>query len=332
MVGWRVRRVSQAVITVFVVLTLSFLVTYVMPGSPVDALLAQLEEQGITGTDAQRQIEVLLTINPEKPVHLAYFDYMVGMLQGDLGESIWDKQPVATLLAERAPWTIFLLSWATFISFFVGIVLGAFMAYYEGGKLDVGLSVYAMIAGSVPYYIWAIAFLVLFTLIYPIFPTSGRSSVLVEPGFTLEYMLDILHHAALPILSLIISGSIASLSMRGNSIRVLGEDYIYVAHVRGLSDGRIAIQYVLRNAILPLYTGFLITIGGMFGGAIILEQVFTYEGLGLLFLKSLNRRDYPVVMGCFLLITIAIVIALLFADLTYSKVDPRAGGEGRESY
>jgi peptide/nickel transport system permease protein len=332
MVGWRVQRVSQAVVTVFVVLTLSFLVTYVMPGSPVEALLANLEEQGITGAEAQRQIQTLLTIDPEKPVHLAYYDYMAGMVQGDLGESIWSSRPVAELLAERAPWSIFLLSWATFISFFVGIILGAFMAYYEGGKLDVGLSVYAMIAGSVPYYIWAIAFLVAFTFIYPIFPTSGRSSVLVEPGFTVRYMTDIMHHAALPLLSLIISGSLASLSMRGNSIRVLGEDYIYVAHVRGLSDSRIALQYVLRNAVLPLYTGFLISVGAMFGGTVILEEVFAYQGMGLLFLDSLERRDFPVVMGCFLVITIAIVIALLFADLTYSKLDPRAEGGDREAF
>jgi peptide/nickel transport system permease protein len=120
--------------------------------------------------------------------------------------------------------------------------------------------------------------------------------------------------------------------MRGNSIRVLGEDYIYVAHVRGLSDTRIALQYVLRNAVLPLYTGFLISVGAMFGGTVILEEVFAYEGMGLLFLDSLERRDFPVVMGCFLVITIAIVIALLFADLTYSKLDPRAEGGDREAF
>ncbi|MFB6226978.1 MAG: ABC transporter permease [Halobacteriales archaeon] len=332
MVGWRVRRIGQAVITVYVVLTLSFLVTYTMPGSPVNALLETLQEQGITGQAALRQIQTLISIDPSKPVHLAYYDYMVDMLQGDLGRSIWSNRPVATMIAERAPWTVFLLSWATFISFFVGIILGAFMAYYEGGKLDVGLSVYAMIAGSVPYYIWAIAFLVLFTLIYPIFPTTGRKSVLVEPGFTLTFIVDIVKHAALPLASLIISGSLASLSMRGNSIRVLGEDYIYVAHVRGLSDTRIALQYVLRNAVLPLYTGFLISIGAMLGGAIILEQVFNYAGMGLLFLDSLSRRDYPVIMGCFLVITVGVVIALLIADLTYSKLDPRARGGSRESF
>lgn len=332
MVGWRARRIGQAVITVYVVLTLSFLLTYTMPGSPVEALLQELEEAGITGQAAFRQIETLLAVDPSKPVHLAYYDYMADMAQGNLGQSTWTQRPVAAMIAERAPWTIFLLSWATFIAFFVGIILGAFMAYYEGGKLDVGLSVYAMIAGSVPYYIWAIAFLVLFTLIYPIFPTSGRSSVLIEPGFTIEYMADILHHAALPLMSLIISGSLASLSMRGNSIRVLGEDYIYVAHVRGLSDSRIALQYVLRNAVLPLYTGFMISLGAMFGGAVILEQVFNYAGMGLLFLDSLERRDTPVVMGCFLVITVAIVIALLFADLTYSKIDPRAKGGSRESF
>lgn len=330
--GWRIRRVSQAVLTVFVVITLTFCLTYLAPGSPVDALIRQMTDRGMTGENIMREVENLLRITPTEPVHIAFFNYFVDVLQGKLGESIFLREPVVELLAQRAPWTIFLLSWATFISFGVGIVFGAFMAYYEGGKLDVGLSVYAMIAGSVPYYIWAIFFLVTFAMIFNIFPASGRSSLGVEPGFTLEYMFDIIHHSTLPILSLILSGSIASLSMRGNSIRVLGEDYMYVARVRGLSDMRLGVQYVLRNAILPMYTGFLISVGAMFGGAVILERVFGWAGMGLLMLESLNRRDYPALMGVFMVITISIVITLLIADLSYGKLDPRAGGEGREAF
>jgi peptide/nickel transport system permease protein len=330
--GWRIRRVSQAVLTVFVVITLTFCLTYLAPGSPVDALIRQMTDRGMTGANIQREVENLLRITPTEPVHIAFFNYFADVVQGKLGQSIFLREPVVELLARRAPWTIFLLSWATFISFGVGIVLGAFMAYYEGGKLDVGLSVYAMIAGSVPYYIWAIFFLVIFAMILNIFPASGRSSLDVDPGFTLEYMADIMHHATLPILSLILSGSIASLSMRGNSIRVLGEDYMYVARVRGLSDLRLGVQYVLRNAILPMYTGFMISVGAMFGGAVILETVFSYSGMGLLMLQSLNRRDYPALMGVFMVITISIVITLLIADLSYGKLDPRAGGEGREAF
>lgn len=120
--------------------------------------------------------------------------------------------------------------------------------------------------------------------------------------------------------------------MRGNSVRVMGEDYVRVAELRGLKSRWIALSYVARNAILPMYTNFLISIGFMFGGAIILEEIFGYYGVGYYMIRSINARDYPLMMGCFLVITIAVVIAIYIGDLTYGKLDPRAGGDTNESY
>lgn len=329
---WILRRVGQGIVTVYLVITLSFALVRLMPGGVVNALEYQLEQEGVPAAEIEHEINRLIGINPDAPIHVAYVEYLTDALRGDLGTSIWYGEPVAEMVAGALPWTVFLLSWATFIGFAVGIVLGAFMAYYEGGRLDVGLTSYAMVMGSVPYYVFAILLLLVVGYQADLLPTSGRAPAEVPVGFNWPYVSGVVRHAILPVLSLVLSGSIASLSMRGNSIRVLGEDYLRVARLRGLSDSTIAIQYVARNALLPMYTGLMVSIGTMFGGSVILETVFNYYGTGYLMVESVSRRDYPLMMGCFMVITIAVVLALLVADLTYSKIDPRTGGGDREAY
>ena len=169
---------------------------------------------------------------------------------------------------------------------------------------------------------------------WQVFPTGGRTSETVEAGLSLAFLFDALYHAALPVLSFVLTRfGFQALAMRGNSINVLGENYLRAAELRGLPSRHIAFQYVGRNAVLPLYTTLMISIGTMFGGTVILEQIFTYPGVGYYMFQAIDARDYPLMMGAFILITTAIVIAILFADLTYGLIDPRAGGgETRETY
>ncbi|WP_137685293.1 ABC transporter permease [Haloarcula mannanilytica] len=330
-IDWRIRRIGQTVFTVWAVITLSFALVRLMPGSIMGSMVSRLAQQGYNPAQIRELIDSRLTIDPDQPIPAAYAEYTINMLQGNLGESVYYAEPVVDILARALPWTLFVLSWAVFISFFIGIAVGALMAYWEGGKLDVGLTSYAVVIGSIPYYVLAILLLIFLAYHGP-FPSSGRQPAGVEPGFTWVYISGIIEHAALPIISMLVASGVASLGMRGNSIRVLGEDYLRVARLRGLSDIRISTQYVSRNAILPMYTTFLISIGEMFGGSVVLEQVFQYRGLGFYLFSALNQRDYPLMMGGFVVITVAIVIALLIADLTYSLVDPRAGGQNNESY
>ncbi|WP_226042611.1 ABC transporter permease [Natrinema sp. DC36] len=330
-IDWRIRRLGQTVFTVWAVITLSFALVRLMPGSIMGSMVTRLAQQGYNPTQIQNLIDARLTIDPDQPIHEAYVEYSINMLQGNLGESIYYAKPVTDVLAEALPWTLFVLSWAVFISFFLGIAIGALMAYWEGGKLDVGLTSYAVVIGSIPYYVMAILLLIFLAYHGP-FPSGGRQPASVDPGFTWAYITGIINHAALPIISMLVASGVASLGMRGNSIRVLGEDYLRVARLRGLSDIRISTQYVARNAVLPMYTTFLISIGEMFGGSVVLERVFQYRGLGFYLFSALKQRDYPLMMGGFVVITVAIVLALLIADLTYSFVDPRAGGQNNESY
>jgi len=342
---WRISRLAQAALTVYLVVTLSFFLIRFMPGSPMDYIIAKLSgdvggAMGTTGSGATSEelnriyelAELYLNMNPAEPMHIAYYNFVVRTLQGDLGQSILYSSPVAEIAGTAIPWTLFVLSWGIFIGFFVGILLGALMAYWEGGKLDVGLTTYSVLMSSIPFYVLALLLLVFAAYQQGWFPVSGRVPQGVTPGLNWPFVAGVIEHATLPILSTIVLSGLASLAMRGNSIRVLGSDYMRVAELRGLSDLTIASKYVARNAILPMYTGFMISVGTMFGGAVILEIIFVYRGIGFYLVEAARARDYPLMMGGFMVITIAVVIALLIADLTYPKLDPRAGGGSGEGY
>jgi len=336
MVNAYARRIGQSAFTIFAVVTLSFGLIRLMPGGPMDFLRAQLRSDLGQDVDPQRLdalVETYISIQPSEPVWKQYIDYLTSLAAGDLGKSVWYNEPVAAILADAAPWTVFVMVIALFLTFSIGVSLGAVMAYFEGGKFDGSASVLAIGLTSTPYYIFALVLLAALAYQYKLFPTGGRLSSGVSPGFNLPFLSDALHHAALPIASVVLTdfGGWA-LSMRGNSIRVLGEDYLRVARLRGLRTRTIAMKYIGRNAILPMYTGLMISIGFAFGGAVILETIFAYPGVGYYMLKAVNARDYPLMMGGFLIITIAVVVGILIADLTYSRIDPRAGGGDRESY
>lgn len=330
--NWKIRRLAQTVFTIWAVITISFALVRLMPGNPIDYFLTQVAADLEDPRQAYELAQLYLNVDPRKPIHLAYIDYMVAMLQGDMGQSMTLGDPVTQILMGALPWTLFVMSWSVFLSFGVGITLGALMAYAEGSRLDSALTTYATLMSSVPYYVLALVMLIFLAYRFNVFPTSGRVGSGLTPGFNWPYMSSVMYHAMLPVLSMFVASGAASLTMRGNSVRILGEDYLRVARLRGLSDAVISVQYVGRNAILPMYTGLLIGIGNMFGGAIITEQIFQYRGIGWYLFRGVATRDYPLMMGAFTLITVAVVIALLVADLTYGIVDPRARSSENETF
>lgn len=338
-VNWYVERTIQAIITIFGVITLSFGLIRLMPGGPIQFLRAQLLQAGGGGGGVSQQrlnelTQVYLNVQPEKPLLQSYLNYMGSILTGDLGKSFWYNEPVVDILVRALPWTIFIMSLSVLLSFGIGVTLGALLAYNEGSMFDVGLSSVATFLNSIPFYV--VAVLLLYFVAYGTgwFPTSGRYNLAIEPGLSLVFLDSVLYHAILPVSSFVITAfGIQALTMRGNSISVLGEDYLRVARLRGVPPNRIALRYVGRNAVLPMYTGLMISIGFLFGGSIILEQIFQYPGVGYYLFKAIKARDYALMMGGFLVITVAVVISIFIADLTYGKIDPRASrGESREIY
>jgi peptide/nickel transport system permease protein len=334
--NWYLKRIGQATFTVYAVITLSFVLIRALPGGPEAYLRAQLALGGSTDyEEAGRLIEQYIKINPSKPLWEQYLDYMVAILQGDLGRSIYYDEPVAGFLAEVLPWTIFYASISLVLTYVLAIAFGAFMAYYEGTTFDTSGSIGSIVSNSIPYY--AVALVLLFLLGYQlgIFPTGGKYNPDVTVGPSLEFVASASYHAALPILSFVVTavGGIA-LAMRGNAISVLGEDYLRVADLRGLPAQRIALRYVARNAVLPLYTQLMISMGYIFGGSIVLETIFRYPAAGYYMLQAIDARDSPLMMGVFIAITVSVVIGVFVADLTYGYLDPRAsaGGDSGEVY
>lgn len=338
--NYYVKRIGQSIITLLAVVTITFVLYRLMPGGPIDIMRNRMiqdaiqQGQSVDIAQINRLIELRTNVDPDQPIHVAYYEYMVNVIvYQDFGDSIWRNEPVFDILFRAMPWSIFVSVYGLLIGFTANILLGALMAYKEGSYFDNVSSIAATFLNSVPYYVGAILMLSFLGFQFGWFPTRGRFDPATTPGFNLPFMLSVLHHSALPIASGIIVGFGGSaLAMRGNCIRVMGENYLRVARLRGLSDNRIAIRYVGRNAILPLYTSFMIGIAAIFSSSIIMEQIYTYPGIGWYTFEALSQRDYPLLMGLLIFFSTITIVGVLIADLTYGLIDPRAGTSDQESY
>lgn len=338
--NYYVRRSWQAVFTLFMVITITFFMYRLMPGGPVQAMKLQMINEAmqkgneVNMAHINKMVEIHTGIQPDQPLYIQYYEYMRDIiLYQDFGKSIYYNDPVFETLFRAMPWSIFVSIYGLIIGFTANIILGSVMAYYEGSRFDSGTTIFSIIMNSIPYYVGAVLMLAFLSFQWELFPTGGRFPSETTPGLNLDFILGVLHHGALPIGSTILIGFGGSaLSMRGNCIRVMGSNYLYVARLRGLSDTRIAIRYVGRNAILPLYTGLMISIAAIFGSSIIMEQIFTYPGVGYYTFDALINRDYPLLMGILIFFSTITVIGVLIADLTYGLIDPRASTQDQEEY
>ncbi|UPM44406.1 ABC transporter permease [Halocatena salina] len=332
--NYYLKRTIRAVLTVWIVITVTFGMIRLLPGGPLEQLRGKLLRQGVSPSRVNAMIESYQNVRPNQSLPEQYYEYMTALLTGDMGQSFLQKEPVTAIIGDALPWTVFVMATSTLLIFLIAIVWGALMAYREGSTFDLASSSASILFAAMPFYVLGIVLIIVFGYQLELLPTSHRLSPDVEPGLSLLFVLDAIDHAILPIASMVLTGAgLQVLAMRGNAIQVLGSDFVRVARLRGLSDRRISVRYVARNAILPMYTGFLTLIGFNLGGSIILEQVFSYPGIGYYMFQALEARDYPLMMGIFLIITIALVLAVYIADLTYGLIDPRVkSGDSRETY
>ena len=327
--AWLVRRIAKAILTIFIVTTGTFFLVRLLPGNPVDTYIqTQIAQTGISYEAAAAQAKNLFSLDPDQPLIQQYVTYMVNLLHGDFGNSLLSPgTTVAQVIRTYLPWTLFSVGVATILSFIIGIVAGMIMAYRRESWIDHTLSSVGALLHAIPNYIVAILIVVFLGVKLQVFNlTEARGSYTpgVEPSFSLYFLNDILYHAMLPILAYLLTtvGSWA-LVMKSSTVETLGEDYVTVARARGLSDSRIRSGYVGRNAVLPLFSALAVSLGFVVGGAIFVEKIFGYQGIGLALFNAVNGRDYPVLQGIFLVITISVVVANLLADILYSRLDPR---------
>ncbi|MEZ4707199.1 MAG: ABC transporter permease [Caldilineaceae bacterium] len=323
------RKLAKTVFTIFVVTSLIFFLIRLLPGNPIEQMVATLiAQQGISERDALDQAAALFAIDLNQPLYLQYFDFLGKTLKGDLGYSLLSPGATVTeIILKFLPWTIFSVGLGLILSFVVGMFLGMVMAYSRETFLDHVLTVFASIFSSVPDYLIGLMMVVWLGIqwkLVPIAAMRGALSSNTVPGLTWAFFSDALFHAALPVATYFIT-SVGRwmLSMKSSTISTLGEDYVTVAKARGLRDWRITTAYVGRNAALPLFTQLALSIGFIVGGSILIETIFVYQGIGATLFAAISRRDYTVMQGIFLVITLSVIFANFFADLLYSWLDPR---------
>ncbi|MFK4086347.1 ABC transporter permease [Kribbella sp. NPDC020789] len=335
--AWLVRRLAKAVLTIFLVSTLTFFLVRLLPGNPVDTYIqTQIAQTGISYADAAAQAKNLFSLDPDEPLVLQYLTYLGNLLQGDFGTSLLSPgTTVAEVIKTYLPWTLFSVGIAQILSFILGIVAGMIMAYRRESWIDHLLTSIGSLLHAIPNYIVAILIVVFLGVKLQVFNlTEARGSYTpgVTPSFSISFLNDILYHATLPILAYLLTtvGSWA-LVMKSSTVETLGEDYVTVARARGLTDNRIRAGYVGRNAVLPLFSQLAVSLGFVVGGSIFVEKIFGYQGIGFSLYNAVSGRDYPVLQGIFLVVTISVVLANLLADVLYSRLDPRirVGGKAK---
>jgi peptide/nickel transport system permease protein len=322
------RRLLRAFFTIFFVASCTFFLVRLMPGNPVDVYVDAQVTQGVPRELAEAQAASLFSIDLDAPIWRQYLDYLGQMAHGDMGPSVIRQgTSVSEIILQFLPWTLFSVGLGLMISFIAGVLLGIFAAYKRGTWIDHVLTNLFAIIQAVPNYLLAVVLLVLIGIRYPIVDIGAMRGTLspgVKAGFSLGFIRDALYHASLPILVYVLT-SIGSwmLAMRASTESTLNEDYVGAGLARGIKPARIAVGYVGRNAILPLFTQLMIAIGFSVGGSLLIENIFAYNGIGMALSQAIIQRDYTLIQGILLVITTSVVLINLVADLVYARLDPR---------
>jgi peptide/nickel transport system permease protein len=321
-VKYILKHIGLYLVAAWASLTLNFLLPRAMPGDPVIALIGRMR-----GKFPPQEIEAIKAAYGfnNGPLLEQYFQYLGHMLRGDFGLSI-SAYPVkvSTILSTALMWTILLGIVTLILSFLIGTILGVIVAWKRGGVLDSVLPGLFNFIGSFPYFF--LAMLALFFLGFQLkwFPMSHAYSDSLSPVWSWEFIQSVLVHMVMPAGTMILI-SVAGwlIGMRSTMVSVLAEDYIVMAEAKGLSQWRVMFQYAMRNAILPNFTQFGMSVGFILGGQILTELVFSYPGLGFYLVRAVNTHDYPLMQALFFMITLAVLGANLIVDLLYVRLDPR---------
>jgi peptide/nickel transport system permease protein len=316
------RRLGFFAVTLWACVTLNFVLPRLMPGSPLIAMMAKY--RGKVSPQAIQAIEVAFGVDSKASLVSQYFSYLGNISRGDFGISLTQSEPVSQVIAGAVWWTVGLIGVTTVLAFVLGTLIGIVGAWRRGGWLDGILPPVFVIATSIPFFWIGMLLILLVGRLDPSFPTIGAYSYDATPGFNGPFIADVLQHALLPALAILIT-SIGGwiLTMRNTMVTVLAEDYVRMARAKGLPGWRIMFDYAARNAMLPNLSGFAMSLGFVLSGAIVVEFLFSYQGVGYYLLYAVQNQDYALAQALFLLITVAVLVAVLAADILTAILDPR---------
>ncbi|MFC4638403.1 ABC transporter permease [Deinococcus hohokamensis] len=316
------RKFLILLLTLWVAVTLNFVLPRFVPGDPVGAMMARY--QGKLDPSAVEALKLAYGLGDQGGLLGQYVTYLGKMIRGDFGRSIGQfPTPVSDIIGQAAPWTIGLIGVCTVLSVALGSALGLYSAWRRGEALADALPPVALFLNSMPYFWFALLLLYVLAFRHSVFPLSGSLDPFLQPQ-TPEWWRSLLRHAALPALTIIVTSAGGWLiTMRNNVMGVMSEDYVAFARAKGLSERRILSRYVLRNALLPSFTAFGMALGFVVGGSILTETVFSYPGLGLQLYNAVTGLDYPLMQAIFLYIALTVLVANFLVDALYTLLDPR---------
>lgn len=321
------RRLGFFAVTLWAAISFNFVIPRLMPGSPAQALEA---EHPHLGPQAIHALTVLLGGGQGQGPVAQYFDYWGRVLSFNFGVSITTSfgTPVSTMVLHALPWTLGLVGLTTILAFLLGTFIGLVSGWRRGSWLDSALPPIFVITSAFPYFWVGLLFIYFFSIRLGWLPPEDAYGFLtISPGLDLDYIGNVLLHAVLPALTILVT-SIGGwiLTMRNNVITVMADDYVRMARAKGLSPWRVMWKYAGKNAVLPNLTGFAMSVGFVVSGALVVEYVFNYQGVGTLLLSAVRGLDYPLMQALFLLITMAVLLSVLAADVVTALVDPRTRG------
>lgn len=321
-------RLFQYALVNWLGITVVFLIPRLTPNDPVMAMIGMMRARGST-LEPGSMDGIIADLTEMYGLQGSWLDqywaFWGRLFRGDFGVSFFQfPARVNDLIVTAMPWTLGLLLTTTAISWIVGNVVGGLAGYYTRKGWSRVLDAVAMVVRPLPYYIFAFALLLLLAGVMRWFPITGGASLGARPSFTWIYIKDVLWHAFLPALSLVVLGGAVNFQIMKLLVQnVNAENFVQYAKLGGVTEGRIARKYVIRNALLPQITGLALSLGQIFSGALITEIVYGYPGLGMLLYNSIVRADYNLIMGITIFSIVGITTAILIVDLAYPLFDPR---------
>ena len=312
------RKIIYSILLLLAVIVLNFLLLHIAPGDPVETLVGEM------GGASEELIEQLRAdYGLDKSVAHQLFSHIVRMIQGDLGESFSLDQPVILLILDRLPATLILVITALVLAIIIGTLLGIIAAQKPKSFFSGFVTIVSLAGYSAPVFWTGIMLLILFSYLVPIFPSFGMSEV-GSTGTAFDRFLDILHHLVLPAISLAsIYLAVYSRMARASMMDVLGSDYIRTARSKGLSERVIIYKHALKNAVLPVVTMAGLQFSQLIAGAVVIETVFSWPGMGQLAFEAILRRDHPLLLGILFFSTLIVIVVNLLTDMSYRLLDPR---------
>lgn len=314
--------VALYAVTLWVVITLVFLLPRFLPGNPLNALSDPNSGNFIYSATARAKLAAYYGL--DRTLVSQYLSYLSGLAHGQLGWSISQNIPVTTIIARRLPWTLLLTGTALVLSSTISFVAGVTAAWHRGDRRDRALIVSLSVARTVPEYAMASLLLVCFAIVLPVFPLAGAKTPFATYSSIFATAGDVVRHLVLPVAAL--TAGLAGnkfLTVRNTVVSTLGEDYMLLARAKGLPRRLLKYRHSGRNAMLPFVTAVGIQAGFAVSGALFVETVFAYPGMGTLMTNAVTARDYPLLQGTFLVLATVVLVVNLGVELAYGRIDPR---------